>query len=506
MLTTREVVELGQEEPQVVVAGGVRQRLRLAFSFPVVLVVLVLTVEFTMAHGSVADPDIWWHLHNAQYLMQHHQLPRHDMYSFTVPGAPWINHEWLSELPYYFAWRTLGLPGIDALTLLVLAVIFLGILYLSYQESGKIKAAVAATSYAIFLATVSFGPRTILFGYLYMVALLIILQHMRLKGRAPLWLIPPLFCLWANSHGSWSLGLIIFSTVIASGLVRGEWGRVIAERWTGSQLRSLLAAWIASVAALFVNPFGYRLVFYPLDLAFRQKLNIEHVAEWVSVNFHDTRGKVVLVLLMALLVSALLRGCRWTLAELCILLFALYSGLTYVRFLFLVAIVTAPLLAKLLDFVPPYRPEIDTPVVNACAILLMIAGMVHYWPTSAELQRKVNEQFPEQALAYLKAHPPDGPVLNFYLWGGYMNWYNPEIKVFVDSRVDIFEYAGVLKDYLDLLSLSQPKPILEKYKIRYVLFPLSEPLTYVLEHDPEWKVLYRDEISVLMEKTVPPPT
>jgi len=118
----------------------------------------------------------------------------------------------------------------------------------------------------------------------------------------------------------------------------------------------------------------------------------------------------------------------------------------------------------------------------------------------------VNEQFPEQALAYLKAHPPDGPVLNFYLWGGYLNLYNPEIKVFVDSRVDIFEYAGVLKDYLDLLSLSQPKPILEKYKIRYVLFPLSEPLTYVLEHDPEWKVLYRDEISVLMEKTVPPPT
>ena len=55
---------------------------------------------------------------------------------------------------------------------------------------------------------------------------------------------------------------------------------------------------IASAAALFVNPYGWRLVFYPLDLALRQKMNIAHVAEWVSINFHDMRGKLVLVLLL----------------------------------------------------------------------------------------------------------------------------------------------------------------------------------------------------------------
>jgi hypothetical protein len=31
--------------------------------------------------------------------MQHHALPRSDMYSFTVAGHPWLNHEWLGELP-----------------------------------------------------------------------------------------------------------------------------------------------------------------------------------------------------------------------------------------------------------------------------------------------------------------------------------------------------------------------------------------------------------------------
>ena len=89
-----------------------------------------------------------------------------------------------------------------------------------------------------------------------------------------------------------------------------------------------------------------------------------------------------------------MRRRRWTVAEVALLLFALYSGLTYIRFLFLLAIVAAPLLAKILDFVPHYRPEADTPVINALVICLMIGSMVYYWPTNAEMQSTVAEQYP----------------------------------------------------------------------------------------------------------------
>jgi hypothetical protein len=333
-----------------------------------------------------------------------------------------------------------------------------------------------------------------------MVVLLIVLQRFRQKGIAPLWVIPPLFCLWANTHGSWLLGLIMFSMIVAAGLVEGEWGFIAAQRWSREQRKKLLVTWTASIAALFVNPFGARLVFYPLDLAFRQKLNIEHIAEWVSVNFHNFRGKFVLILLVILLVSALLRPRRWTLAEVGLVLFTLYSGLTYTRFLFLVAIVVAPILARIFDFVPPYRREMDTPILNAFVILLIIAGIAHYRPREALLQELVAKDYPVDGVSYLQTHAPDGHVVNFYLWGGYLNWRDPEVKVFVDSRVDIFEYTGVFKDYIDLLSLNQPEQLLDKYKARYVFFPKDEPLTYALQHDPKWKVLYSDRICVLLEK------
>jgi hypothetical protein len=480
---------------------GIRRALLSVFPFQVVLTIALMVLIFVMARHNIADPDIWWHLRNADYLWTHHLLPRVDMYSFTVPGHPWINHEWLSEVPYYLAWRAFGLAGVNSVMLALLGAIFLGLLNLCYQETRNFKASVLACAFGVFLATVSFGPRTILPGYLCMVCLLTLLQRFRLKGRAPLWLVPPLFCLWINLHGSWLLGMVVFSILIASGFVRGQWGIVEAEEWTRTQKRALAVTWLASIAALFVNPFGYRLVFYPFDLAFRQKLNIAHVAEWVSVDFHQVRGKLVLLMLAVLLLSALLRRMRWTLAEVALLLFALYSGLTYIRFLFLLAMVSTTLLAKLLDFVPPYRREMETPIVNTIVVLLTVSALVWFWPRSAELEQVVAKEYPTQIVPFLREHPPQGRVLNHYLWGGYIGWRDPDMKVFIDSRVDIFEYSGALQDYLNLLAFKNPSELLDKYQIRYVLFPPSEPLTYLLQHDPEWKVIYSDSVSVLLERS-----
>jgi predicted nucleotidyltransferase len=126
--------------------------------------------------------------------------------------------------------------------------------------------------------------------------------------------------------------------------------------------------------------------------------------------------------------------------------------------------------------------------------------MVHYWPTSSEIQVKLAKEYPAEFLPYLKSHPPAGPVLTAYLWGGYLEWNARDLKTFVDSRVDIFEYAGVLKDYLDVLSLKQPDTILDKYKIRYVLLPPDEALVYVLQRDPKWKEIYSDKVCVLLER------
>ena len=503
----RESVCIQSDEQRSIPASLTLKRvIRFPFTFLSLLVFLLVTLLFISARGNIADPDLWWHLRNAEYLLEFHQLPRHDLYSFTVSGHPWVDTEWLSEIPFYLSWRFGGLEGVHALTLVVIIVIFVGLLYLCYKESRNFKASIAACCLATFLARVSFGPRTILFGYAYLIVLLIILQRLRLRGDGPLWLIPPLFCLWANTHGSWLLGFIVFLIIGTAGFLQGRWERIESDRWTPLQRRKIALTGLASCAAVFINPFGVRLAFYPFDLAFRQKLNIAHVAEWVSVNFHDVRGKVVFAVLIMLLISALLRQDRWSLTNVGLVVFALYCGLTYIRFLFLLGIVVAPQISKLLDFIPPYRPDIDKPLLNACLIASMILAICWYWPRSAELQNSVNQQYPSEALGFLHTHPLKGRMLNFYLWGGYLGWNDRNLKIFVDSRVDIFEYDGVLKDYLDLLSLNRSESILNKYQIGYVLFPPSEPLAYALEHDSNWRVIFKDDLSVLLERSGESPT
>jgi len=474
--------------------------LRQLLSFPAVLVALTSTTIFAIARTGLSDPDIWWHLRNSEMLFARHAWLRADLYSFTVYGRAWINPEWLAEIPYYLAWRVFGLVGIKALSLLLIEAIFGGLLYLCWRTTGHVKASACACYLAILLGSVSFGPRTILFGYCCLIAQLLILEKFRSQRRAPLWLLPPLYCLWINLHGSWSLGLIVLAIFVGSGLIEGRWGKLTAERWSARQIRQLGVATAASIAALFVNPYGYRLVLYPFDMAFNQKLNISHVAEWSSVDFHDTRGKIALLFAAVLFLGALLSRHEWRLHELGYVLFGVYLSFTYIRFLFLAGILAAPLVANLLASIPQYRPELDRPMLNATVIAGLLAFVIFDFPTNNRLANSVNRDYPTEVLSQLASLPPTEHVLNYYLWGGYLGWKIPAFRDFIDSRVDVFEHAGVLQDYLDLLELKNPDAILDKYRIRYVLFPPGEPLTYALEHDHQWKIDFRGNVCVLFEK------
>ncbi len=60
---------------------------RQLLSFPVVLAVSLAYMVYAFARGDVADPDLWWHLRNAQYLLTHGHLPVVEAYSFAAPGS-----------------------------------------------------------------------------------------------------------------------------------------------------------------------------------------------------------------------------------------------------------------------------------------------------------------------------------------------------------------------------------------------------------------------------------
>ncbi len=487
-------------------------------SFPALLAAIAATSVYLLVPHSMADPDIGWHLRNAQYQLATHSWIHKDMYSFTTPGAPWMDHEWLAEIPFYLGWRALGVRGLFLVTAAALESIFLGVFWLALRHARNPKAALLVTLVAALLATVSAGPRTLLFGWIGLVTELLILDRFLgdrkpgegLRARPPQayrkarWMLPLLFILWVNTHGSWLIGMVVLLAFLLAGCVRLRLGAIENPAWTGEQLRVLLTATGLSAAGLFLNPYGWRLVAYPFNLAFHQKLNISNVDEWTSLDFHSLRGHVFLVSLTLVFFAQLLRPRRWALYELAFVFLGVYSAFTYCRFLFLASILIFPLIAKDLPGLPAYRPEQNKPWLNACILCILAVMAVRHFPAPGERDQTSLKSYPETALPYLSTFRPQGNVFNDLLWGGYLEWHTPQVPVLMDSRFDIFEYAGVFKDYLDAFRLKNTLPILDKYKIRYVLFERDAPLVYMLQQTHAWKVDYQDQATILLERAPGP--
>lgn len=468
--------------------------------FPAVLTAALITTVVIFANRSIADPDIWWHLRNAEQLIGTGSFIRADAYSYTVYGAPWINHEWLGELPYYLGWRCFGLQGLYLVMTLALVAIFLLLYRLAYLRARDYKSAALACGLAMPLATVSFGPRTLLFGWIFLLLELLVLET-RTSHPRRLWLLPLLFLLWVNTHGSWLIGfaLLIAFTLAGCGKVRA--GRIVSARRSVAQLRQLACVIVGSAAALFVNPYGWRLVFYPFNLAFRQRLNISHVEEWQSPDFHAIRGKLLLAMLLGFLLLALIRRSRFRLHEVLFVLIAFYSALTYTRFLFLAAIILTPILAVELSLHTMGGPvATDKPTLNLLMIGAMLALIAWQVPSRAQLSQGIAQEYPIVALTHLNSLPSHARVLNDYEWGGYLIWNAPQLPVFIDSRVDIFEYSGIFADYLDIMGLKNSLDLLGKHNIDYVLFAREKPLTYLLRNSAGWRVIYQDDVAVLFER------
>jgi hypothetical protein len=469
------------------------------FSFPVLLAVVLGGSIFVFDSGSIADPDIWWHLRNAEVFVQSHSVVHHDFYSFTAAGSRWINEAWLGELPYYFGWRWFGIRGIYLVMLVEVELILFSVFGLACLSCKNVKAAFLASWLAVWLATVSFGPRTLLVGWICLVAELFLLTLFK-QGKDWMWLLPPLFVLWANLHGSWLIGMVLFLVFFAAGLIEGKWGRMEATRWSPFQRAKLAIVGGLSMAGLFLNPYTYHLVFYPFNFAFRQRLNVNHVDEWMSLDFHGVRGKILFGMLAATILLALARRRRWSLDQVLFLIIGYYAALTYSRFLFLAAILLTPILATELDFFPEYRREIDKPWLNGILMVAILAGCVWRFPSDEFLLRDTVRNYPVKALSYLQQFKPEGRVFNDCLWGGYLVWNVRQLPVFIDSRIDIYEYNGVFADYLDAMGIKNTLEILDKYRIRYVLYPQESPVAYLLMHNRGWKTNYQDGTTVLLER------
>jgi len=86
------------------------------------LLTILFALIFTMAVRVPTDTDTWWHLRSGEYIVRTHSIPRHDVFSHTVAGKPWIDHGWLAQIAIYLLYAAFGYAGLGlALTVAILS-------------------------------------------------------------------------------------------------------------------------------------------------------------------------------------------------------------------------------------------------------------------------------------------------------------------------------------------------------------------------------------------------
>lgn len=486
---------------------------RRIFGRPMMDVALLLLVgallsDLRQPKQLFADPDLWWHLANGRFVEQMHAFIRVEPYSFTVAGQPWIDPEWLSGLLYWLGYKYLGLIGVVALA----AIGILGNVVLLYarssRESRSAAVALWTTILGVFLMTVNTSARMILFGYLALGIEMAILESARNGRRKWLWLLPPLFGVWINLHGSWVIGMLVLVLYIACGWWGVEKGIFEQGAFSAAQRKQFLMVLASSVVALFANPYGWRLLWNPFDMQFGQKLNLAVVQEWQPVNLNTFLGKMVLLAILLMLSANVVKARKWTVFELVLFVFAWYEALAHVRFTFLAVVLTMPMIAADVArvFFPPTGEQKTIPAMNG-----LIAGgalvilLINFVPSDAELRKGFAEVMPLKTLALLQ---PGWRTLNEDHLGGMMDFNGK--PTFIDSRFDTFEHHGVMKDYLDIVQLHDSFRLMEKYRIDHVLALDGAPITYLLEHSQGWVLVARESkdphACVLFARTATAPT
>ena len=490
-------------------APVLRAGFRRVFSFPVLLGTTLALGAFVMTSPAGANKlflegDLWWHVAAGQRILSTGHFPTTDPYSFTVHGNPWMAYEWLGEVVLALAARLHSLEGLQILLVLLVAALVVLTYCYAWVRTGNHLASAAAVALLMVVEQAGFTLRPQMIGYVFLMITLISLDLFKQGRLKSLWFLPIIFFLWVNTHSSFVVGLVVVACYWAGGLVGFQWGNLVADRWEERKRRYLLRVSLASVLAVFLTPYGARLAAYPFELMLMQPLNVMVNSEWSQLDFSVSWGLAFLFIVLAWIVAQIICPIVYRVEIIVPLLLVTYVSFLHGRFLLLFVAMFAPILATFLArWLPSYDAAKERYIMNAVFIAALLCGGLALWPSNARLQGSLRRVYPVGAVEYLRAHPVPSSMFNDENWGGFLIWsLAPEHKVFIDGRLDIYEYAGVLADYVSIMRVEQNAPaLLRKYGITACLLHRDATLVGMLEASHEWEKVYEDDHSVILRRT-----
>jgi hypothetical protein len=387
---------------------------------------LILAAVFSFVSWRKLDPDFGWHLAAGNYIRAH-GIPAHDLFTYTAPNFPWIDHEWGNDV-FTSILYSIGSYG--------LAAIFYGILWAAALVISAPKARLSVLLLAALALILYVGVRPEAWTVLFLAITIRILEG---KREQLTWLLPILFIFWANLHAGFIVGLAM---IIFVGIVKRK--------------PKLFIVALLSALATIINAYGFRLYSEVFRTLFDSSLHSQ-VDEWAPFRFNAAGMLFIVLWAVGFMLFDRKKLRAWLRPSTPLLLSAISATRN-------VPLFVTNATSELDSYVTRFRKEIRIEVKNiplasrffvALEILIAVFVVIFcIFRTLNPLKVSADSQYPAEAVAYLKAHGcKGGNIFNDYQFGGYLIWKLPGQKVYIDGRMPSWKNSSGEKYVSKYISL-----------------------------------------------------
>ncbi|HUC02188.1 MAG TPA: hypothetical protein VMA75_04820 [Candidatus Paceibacterota bacterium] len=484
---------------------------------------ILIFFSFLVITAKTIDPDLYWHLRDGELILATHTVPRVDTYSYTMAGMPWVDHEWLVEAAFAWMYNHGLMPVLDLIFAIIAFIPF--VVWLRRYRTWPDLWAIGAGA-SVFMSFLAVKPQIV--SYLFFFIVYELLAHYYLTAKDArgahrkiyLLALPLVFFVWANIHAEFVSGLLLFgvfpmtdAAVAIYRKTKGQWNAVLFPA----------AMFVLSAVTPLFNPYGAGLYGEIVRVALSAN-TMKYIQEWQSPFAGSpslSPTTFALAFVLSIFIFLVLRfGKRVPPAALsaAVIFFLLFAKAQRMGPLFI--IIAIPFMHEGLSLAATevvsrwhLASRRAKKIFRGVGNTLSVAAFGAIVVTPATL---VPSQYPVGAVTLLNDQAAQGNhivLLNFYGWGGYLDWNAPEIPVFIDGRMPHWtepDGTSAMQNYVDIFLAPTNWPtqetILKEWGVNTVLIQSSKQgesnanttLTGELLANG-WAETYKDQTAIVLE-------
>ncbi len=450
--------------------------------------------------------DLGRHLKLGQVILNCHCIPQTNLFSYTNPDFPIVNHEWLGEVIFYLVSVVFGISGLLVFKML-LVLITVTLLYKVALKKGSLFWVTVFSFLGITLFSMRFFVLPELYSYLLIAVFVFLIEkYKQSKKMHFLWLLPVLEVLWVNMHIYFIVGVVMVGFLFLE-----EW---ILKKKFPQRLGLVL---LLMVLATLFNPSFIRGALLPFTFQTNYGFPVEeNESPFVILNPSSTNTNVAYtlvlqvflfdIMLVLFFVGFLLRK-QWR------QIFTMGSGLVAsglaIKFTRCIG------LFSLLSFIPlvqtftlieeklkkSYDEQITNIVKGMVVLGVLIVVGIHV--SGLFVYNILGFGFvpsAEKASDFIQAAHVKGRIFNNYIIGNYLIYrLYPQEQMYVDARPEAYP-AGFFDDYWRMMADPQFfNQQVQKYNINAIVFNVAyddpakiRPFLLGIIQSKEWVPVFAD--------------